>query len=187
MILKLVPFGAHLHSDVLSSAPSAGNIALMNGIPTVLFVCTGNVYRSRYAEAVFNHHAEAAGLGWCAFSRGLAPEMADFDGLYPATQHALEARGIELHHTAATKTPLTEEDLGMAHLIIALSENEHRPMVARQFPAWLDQFNFWEVGDLPISKPEEALPLIGREVETLLADLTAAGRECQDPKDPKES
>ncbi len=41
---------------------------------TVLFLCTGNYYRSRHAEAVFNHHAAAAGLGWRATSRGLALE-----------------------------------------------------------------------------------------------------------------
>lgn len=39
---------------------------------TILFLCTGNYYRSRHAEAVFNHHAAAVGLGWRATSRGLA-------------------------------------------------------------------------------------------------------------------
>ncbi|MGM4967020.1 hypothetical protein AB7714_26215 [Tardiphaga sp. 1201_B9_N1_1] len=29
---------------------------------TVLFLCTGNYYRSRYAEELFNHLARRAGL-----------------------------------------------------------------------------------------------------------------------------
>ena len=34
---------------------------------TVLFLCTGNFYRSRHAEAVFNHHAAASGIGCRTF------------------------------------------------------------------------------------------------------------------------
>jgi protein-tyrosine phosphatase len=41
---------------------------------TLLFLCTGNYYRSRYAEELFNHGAGRAGLAWTAFSRGLAIE-----------------------------------------------------------------------------------------------------------------
>jgi hypothetical protein len=37
----------------------------------VLFVCTGNHYRSRFAEALFNQKARQAQLDWRALSRGL--------------------------------------------------------------------------------------------------------------------
>ena len=37
----------------------------------VLFVCSGNYYRSRLAEILFNHEAAAAGLAWESGSRGL--------------------------------------------------------------------------------------------------------------------
>jgi protein-tyrosine-phosphatase len=40
----------------------------MMAIQRVLFLCTGNYYRSRYAEELFNHLARAEGLGWRAFS-----------------------------------------------------------------------------------------------------------------------
>jgi hypothetical protein len=43
-------------------------------VKKVLFLCTGNYYRSRFAEELFNHHAEHAGLAWIAESRGLALE-----------------------------------------------------------------------------------------------------------------
>ena len=43
-------------------------------MPTVLFLCTGNYYRSRFAELLFNSLAAGQGLGWSATSRGLALE-----------------------------------------------------------------------------------------------------------------
>ena len=41
---------------------------------TVLFLCTGNYYRSRFAEILFNSVAGKMGLPWQASSRGLALE-----------------------------------------------------------------------------------------------------------------
>ena len=41
---------------------------------TVLFLCTGNYYRSRFAEILFNSVAGKMGLPWRASSRGLALE-----------------------------------------------------------------------------------------------------------------
>ena len=41
---------------------------------TVLFLCTGNYYRSRFAEVLFNSVAGKMGLPWRASSRGLALE-----------------------------------------------------------------------------------------------------------------
>jgi protein-tyrosine phosphatase len=40
----------------------------------VLFLCTGNYYRSRYAEVLFNSVAGKMSLAWKASSRGLALE-----------------------------------------------------------------------------------------------------------------
>ena len=146
----------------------------MFAIPTVLFVCTGNIYRSRFAEALFNHPAQTRDLGWCAFSRGLNIATTDFDGLSEHTQSALESRGIELHHTATTKTALTDEDLEMAHIVIALNHDEHHPLVAKQFPAWADQFNYWQVGDQELCEPAIAISLIEKETEALIAELVAS-------------
>ncbi len=41
---------------------------------TVLFLCTGNYYRSRFAEVLINFVAGRMGLPWRALSRGLAVE-----------------------------------------------------------------------------------------------------------------
>ena len=44
------------------------------GLKTVLFLCTGNYYRSRFAEELFNYRAAHAQVNWQAQSRALAIE-----------------------------------------------------------------------------------------------------------------
>ena len=61
-------------TDELPIAWNMGRLERLNGrkeakVKTVLFLCTGNYYRSRFAEELFNHHAERAGDDWIAQSR----------------------------------------------------------------------------------------------------------------------
>jgi len=138
----------------------------------VLFICTGNYYRSRFAEAVFNHHAERIGSCWRAFSRGLAIHMApDFPLLSEHTSAALAMRGIDLHHTGRVRVQLSEADLLASDFIVALKEAEHRPMFIQQFPSWTERVRFWKVSDLDEAQASEALPAIERLVEALLDEL----------------
>ena len=141
----------------------------------VLFICTGNYYRSRYAEAVFNHHSEALGLPWRAFSRGLATHLIP-PGFYlsPQTEEHLLARNIDLRHTAADKQQLSEQDLADANLIIALKDDEHRPMVHTMFPEWEEKMLFWDVGDQPHVAPDEGLGQIHAHVLELIEELREA-------------
>ena len=53
---------------------------------TVLFLSTGNYYRSRFAEILFNSIAPRYGLPWKAESRGLGVEWADHIGRLPNTR-----------------------------------------------------------------------------------------------------
>ena len=56
----------------------------------VLFLCTGNYYRSRYAEELFNHLAKWQALDWQAASRGLA-ERGSPENVGPMSPYALQA------------------------------------------------------------------------------------------------
>lgn len=141
----------------------------------LLFLCTGNYYRSRFAEAVFNHHAEQNKLPWRAFSRGLAVHLAPDDGLSSHTRAALAARGIPLHFTAADKAPLTESDLGRATIRIALKEAEHRPYLHALFPEWEERIVYWHIHDLDETTADEALPEIEALVLALVKDLSLRG------------
>jgi len=137
----------------------------------LLFICTGNYYRSRFAEAVFNHIACRDGLDWRAFSRGLEIHRAPDS---PLSEHALEAlvkRGIDPGLTAPNKMKLGLDDLLAADAIVALQESEHRPMFAGQFPSWADKVTYWDIADTDKLSPEEAMPALERKVADLAASL----------------
>jgi protein-tyrosine phosphatase len=136
---------------------------------TVLFLCTGNYYRSRFAEILFNSVAAKMGLPWQASSRGLALERG-VNNVGPMAVEAiaaLVALGVRAGD-AVTRLPrqVTLDDLERAHRIVALKETEHLPLLQERFPAWAEQVEFWHVNDAP-----EALGLIEQEVISLVARI----------------
>ncbi len=149
----------------------------------VLFICTGNYYRSRFAEAVFNSGAEERGLDWRAFSRGLATHLVEGD-LSPHTEDRMRRRGVDRRHTAPGRQSLTEADLRSADRVIALQEEEHRPMLAAAFPRWEPRVEYWDVADLGFAEPGDALDAIERRVDRLLDELTPDGAD-QPPRSAK--
>jgi protein-tyrosine phosphatase len=144
----------------------------------VLFLCTGNYYRSRYAEIVFNHHATTLAVPWRADSRGL---MVDIFGVFNAgpiashTRNRLGKLAIACPTIERSPLQLDEADLATATLVVALKEAEHRGMVRNRFPAWEEKIVYWHIDDLGDGPVEEALAGIDREVQALLARLGEAG------------
>ena len=147
--------------------------------PRVLFICTGNYYRSRFAEALFNHHAQRNGLPWRAFSRGLALFFPQGD-ISPHVIQGLARRAIDLPNTAANPAALTTGDLEHSTIRVALYEPEHRPMIARQFPGWENRVTYWRVPDLGEMEPEEATALIETEVLRLVEELKRESEEREE-------
>src|SRR4051794_18003497 len=95
---------------------------------TVLFLCTGNYYRSRFAEVLFNSVAGKMGLRWRASPRGLALERG-VNNVGPRAVEAvtaLEALGVRAAD-AVTRLPaqVTTDDLEGADRIVALKQAEH--------------------------------------------------------------
>jgi protein-tyrosine phosphatase len=146
----------------------------VNPMNTVLFLCSGNYYRSRFAEHLFNAIAGRDQLPWRADSRGLVVGRAGNIGpISRYAVHGLEQRGIHLNGGIRFPIQVTEQDLGRANLIIALKEAEHRRMLAEQFPAWVDRVEYWHVHDLDCAEPEDALAQLEREVVALSSRLPA--------------
>jgi len=139
----------------------------------VLFLCTGNYYRSRYAEEVFNHVAKREGLSWRAFSRGAA-ERGSPDNIGPMSKfalEALEARAIVPDGAMRAPTPCVLTDFHDAHLVIALKEVEHRPLIERRFPEIAGKVTYWNVDDIEFASPSIALVMIDTKVRELVAEL----------------
>src|SRR5438874_7647948 len=146
---------------------------------TVLFLCTGNYYRSRFAEVLFNSVAGKMGLPWQASSRGLALERGvnNVGPMDVAAVQALEALGVRAAE-AVTRLPaqVTTDDLERADRIIALKQAEHLPLLQERFPAWAEKVEFWHVDDAP-----EVLGLIEQEVMGLVARLLGGGGRQDSP------
>jgi protein-tyrosine phosphatase len=141
---------------------------------TVLFLCTGNYYRSRFAEALFNSVADRMGLSWRASSKGLALERGvnNVGPMAASAVKALEALGVHAGE-AVTRLPaqVTTDDLERAELIVALKHTEHLPLLQERFPAWAEKVEFWDVDDAP-----EVLGQIEQEVMSLIARLLGGGQ-----------
>ncbi|HKQ70340.1 MAG TPA: hypothetical protein VJT73_13415 [Polyangiaceae bacterium] len=142
--------------------------------PSVLFLCTGNYYRSRFAELVFNHLAAASGLAIRADSAGFACWDGNVGPLSSWAREGLEARGIAIPEPCRFPRVATEEDLARVSMIVALHRIEHEPMIAGRFPRWLPRVRFWDVADVAETPPAVALPAIEAKVSLLLEELRHA-------------
>jgi protein-tyrosine phosphatase len=131
----------------------------------ILFLCSGNFYRSRFAEELYR----ALSGGQAVSSRGLLEDcgLADTGAMSPHALRQLARRGIPVSRPRAPRH-VTEADLAAASMIIAMNEPEHRPLVERRFPAWADRVTYWTIEDVDVTPPEEALPEIERLVYVLL-------------------
>jgi len=142
----------------------------------VLFLCTGNYYRSRYAELLFNALAPTAGVPWHADSRGLnlAAGAGNVGPISPFAAQRLLSRGID--SAAAQRFPLAARaaDFAQADLAIALKRAEHQPLVLAHFPQWAERIEYWDIHDIDVAPPDAALAGIDAALNRLLARLGAA-------------
>jgi protein-tyrosine phosphatase len=139
---------------------------------TVLFLCTGNFYRSRFAEIYFNWLVRRDNLTrWIADSRGLALDPMNYGPISIHTRKYLGELGIPLPEPLRMPIDAAEPDFQGARMIVALKEAEHRPLMQRRFPAWAEQVEYWRVHDLDCAQPTEALPQVKAHVEALWARL----------------
>ena len=145
----------------------------MDAKSQILFLCTGNYYRSRYAEELFNFRARSEGLAWSAFSRGLA-EKGSPENVGAMSRFALEALSAKnIEPAGAGRLPIScsVADFGAAELVIALKDREHRPFVERRFPDLLPRVIFWDVDDVAFAPPAVALAQIDDLIDGLIAGL----------------
>jgi protein-tyrosine phosphatase len=139
----------------------------------ILFLCTGNYYRSRFAEHFFNYQANQQRLNWLADSRGLALERGVHNigkiSHYAVT--ALTERGIVLNENEGFPQQLQLRDLETATRVIALDKSEHLPLMQERFPQWADKIEYWLVHDIDKTSVNEALGQIEASILDLIQQL----------------
>ncbi len=139
----------------------------------LLFLCTGNYYRSRFSEALFNSLATRAELNWTADSRGLATDQG-LHNVGPISAHALkglETRGI-VAEVARFPEQVQERDLQSADLVIALNEVEHRALLDARFPSWSERVEYWQVEDLGRAPAGDAMAEMEEQTKKLILRLS---------------
>ncbi len=142
----------------------------------ILFLCSGNYFRSRLAEELFNHWARRLKLPWEADSRGLIRDLSGLRNvgrISPHTLQALSARGIRPLGAERWPQPLAAEDLLQADRVIAMKADEHRPMMQAYFPDHAGQAEYWAVDDVDVAPPAQGVSQAEAHLLELIRSLQA--------------
>lgn len=137
----------------------------------LLFLCTGNYFRSKFAEIYFNHLVRKNNLNWEAFSRGFYLENPDNVGWI--SQFAMKKLNELRIPIIAREYPrlISLNDLENAQMMIILNEAEHRPFIRKLFPEWEDKFIYWNIFDKQDVSPALALSEVQKNIENLVSNL----------------
>ena len=134
----------------------------------VLFICTGNYFRSKFAEIYFNF--KKANTDWIAFSRGF--DISNVKNTGPISFYSinkLNELDIVIPEQINMPELLTEQDLLQSEIIIALNELEHRTFIKKQFPLWENKIVFWSIKDLYEEDAKISLNKLILEIEKIIS------------------
>ncbi len=139
----------------------------------LLFLCTGNYYRSRFAEKLFNDLVTKNNFNWEADSRGLALERGvnNVGAISKYAVEALKQRGINVASEERFPQSAIVEDFQNFDLIVAVDESEHRPLMKERFPEFIDSIEYWLIHDIDKTSPQEALGELEKKIKELIKTL----------------
>lgn len=139
----------------------------------VLFLCSGNYYRSRFCQELFNARAVARELGWSAFSRALleAPATLNVGPMSTFAIDLLRELGVEPADHVRLPLEVTTFDFETSDLIIAMHEPEHRPLIERDWRTYGHTVDYWQVPDVKELAPRAALVRLADHVADLVVQL----------------
>ena len=145
----------------------------------ILFLCTGNYYRSRFAEEYFNSLARSRSLPHRAASRGIGLDFGRLKNPGPISIEvivALKALGILVQAPIRRPKPLAPEEVSGFDRIICMDETEHRPLVKKHKALKGKNVEYWNIKDLGEAPASAALPECRTRVEGLIEELDGAAK-----------
>ncbi|WP_370980529.1 low molecular weight phosphatase family protein [Agaribacterium sp. ZY112] len=141
----------------------------------ILFLCTGNYYRSRFSEEYFNYHCKERKLNWSADSMGIQRDFTGNGNVGPiAAQTLAKLDELGINPQAHTRMPkhVQTEHFNEYDRVIAVSIDEHEPMMKLIWSdSELEKIEFFEVEDLHIYGHEVAFPILIKSLDKLISDL----------------
>ena len=159
-------------------------------MPSILFVCTGNRYRSPIAEACFKKCLQHAGTpgNWAVHSAGTWAK----DGLPPVPNAIQDAKELGLEIYAHRSRQVDATILAQSELILVM-ESGQKEALQVEFPGMTDKIHLltemvetfpYDIPD-PISLDNAAQKLIAHEVCDLVTrGFNAICNHVQHPPKP---
>ena len=116
----------------------------------ILFLCTANIFRSRFSEEVYNHFAEKLNIPSEAFSAGLRVGDYVTRKIYRPALEQLKYFNIDPKRKNELSVHINDLDLKDYHKIICMDEEEHRPMVEMNDQLIRVKVDYWNIVDEPM-------------------------------------
>ena len=138
----------------------------------VLFVCTANIFRSRFSEEVYNHLANQKNLPTSAFSAGLKVGAYLTRKIYQPALDKLKLLKIKPLRSNDLSIHINELTLSDYKKIICLDKSEHKPMVEQNIKLKNIKVEYWNIIDEPMVSSNISLPKCYMKIEELIKQVS---------------
>jgi protein-tyrosine phosphatase len=138
----------------------------------ILFVCTANIYRSRFSEEVFNYFAIKNNLSTRAFSAGLMVGSYKTRKIYKPALDELDRLNIDPIRAEEFSIHVDDIDLENYNMIICMDEKEHKPMVESNSNVKEMNIIYWNIVDEPLASSNISLPKCYEKIQELIYKVT---------------
>lgn len=139
----------------------------------ILFICTANIYRSRFSEEVYNHLAMKNNLPTRAFSAGLQVGLYKTRKIYKPALQELDRLKIVPIRAEENSIHVDDIDFRNYNMIICMDEEEHRPMVELNSNVKKQNIIYWNIVDEPLASCNISLPKCYEKIQELINKVSA--------------
>ena len=134
----------------------------------ILFVCTANIFRSRFSEEVYNHLATRLNLSSRAYSAGLMVGHYKTRSIYTPALEQLKVLNIVPRRKDELSIHINDLDLTQFDQVICMDKDEHQPMVRKNKNLTNLNIEYWDIVDEPLVSKDISLPQCYTKVEKLV-------------------